>query len=321
MRRITKIFFLSIIVCLFFLIVGCNNELKKISDKYKLKVENESIAVNGLSENFTIALIADTHVSLCDSRDINVYSKASSRYDAFLSEDGQTADVTFKQLMEYVRALKPNVLVLAGDIVDSAMELSIELVAGEIKKTKAEGIDVIYSMGNHDFEYGSEYFSEKSYSEYLPRFKEISDTSSGFQVKEYDDLIIFLADDGSNKVSKEAAEKLSELSDGDKPVVVVTHVPVEPLTGNSLWQKSINVWRADSNGNSRVLLGEKSCYPDGNTKSFINSITKDGTSVCAVLAGHVHFFDRSTLSENGVIQITTGAGYMKELTAVNLTTS
>ena len=59
-----------------------------------------------------------------------------------------------------------DILILGGDIIDSAMYASIDHVEDRLKKLK---IPYLYSMGNHDFEYGSEYFSATAYEEYLPR--------------------------------------------------------------------------------------------------------------------------------------------------------
>ena len=54
--------------------------------------------------------------------------KASQRYEGFRSPQGDGADITFQALMNYVKTDSPDLLVLGGDIIDSAMYASIDFV-------------------------------------------------------------------------------------------------------------------------------------------------------------------------------------------------
>lgn len=295
-------------------ICGCTSYRKTV-ERYGLTMREDVVFIEGLAKERTIVLAADTHISLCDERDGAVAEKAAQRYQMFASLTKNPSDVNFRHMAEVFKQMKPDLIVLAGDITDSAMEASIEFVKSELEKT---GVPWVYSMGNHDFEYGSEYFSAKAYEEYLPRLSVVSKAENGWQALEYDDLIVFMTDDASNKISAAALEALKEYGAKGKPIVLANHVPLEPQTEDkTLWEKSIEVWRADGSGRSRVLLGYNSCIPDETTAEFLSYVMAEDSPVKLVLAGHVHFYHRDSL--NGKLeQIITGAGYEGEFTKITL---
>lgn len=317
MKRISIILFVAVFMLLS--CAGCISEEEKMEEKFKLKLHNEVVEVEGLKKDYEIILIADSHVSLADERDpVAIEDKAISRYNMFRDADANGADKTFNEMIEYTKAAGPDLLVLGGDITDSAMYASIEKISENVD---ALPFPYIYSMGNHDFEYGKEYYSEASFSQYLPRFKDVSATNDGYQIKEFDEFIVFAADDNNNKFSAKALEAFKTVANGEKQVIFVSHMPIEPQTGDTtLWDKTIEVWQPSATGNSRVLLGNNSCVPDSVTAEMINLILAEDSSVVLVLSGHIHFFHRDMLNDK-VVQIVTGAGYEREIVHITLTAS
>lgn len=309
------------LLLVFGLLTGCRSEaakeaaaLKSLAEKSQLTVHEEEISVPGLKEEFHLDFLADTHISLCDERDADLMQKASQRYEGFRSPQGDGADITFQALMNYVKTDSPDLLVLGGDIIDSAMYASIDFVQQELE---AANVPWLYSMGNHDFEYGSEYFSKTAYAEYLPRLKKISKTESGYQLMEYEDFLIFAADDKNNQISKNTLAGLKEALEIGKPILLVMHVPIEPLVENSLVEDSIQVWGPSDSGNSRVLIGEHACAPKETTQEFLDLVLAENSPVFLVLAGHIHFYHKDDLN-GSLTQIVTGAGYQKDLVRLTL---
>ncbi len=277
-------------------------------------VHEEEIVVPGLKEEFEILFMADTHISLCDERDEGLLDKARARYEGFRGPSQKGAEETFRGLMEYAALEEPDLLVLGGDILDSAMWASLDFLKERLDEL---GLPWVYAMGNHDFEYGEEYFSEKAYTDYLPRFGSVSDTTDGYQLWEHEDFTILAVDDKSNKVSGKAADALEALCEKNKPVILVMHVPVEPLEDDVLLEESKEVWGTNQDGNSKVLLGPRSCVPDGDTRRFLDLALSEESPVVLVLAGHIHFYHRDILTGD-LVQIVTGAGYENELVKVVL---
>lgn len=318
MKKIPIIIFAIVLIMLS--CASCESEGKNMQTKYNITSYNEVInQISGLTKDFEIVFISDSHISLADKRDlVDVENKALSRYAMFKDSKGNGADKTFHDMIEYTKHISPDLLILGGDIIDSAMFSSIEALQSNL-----DGLPFpyIYSLGNHDFEYGKEYFSQDSFDKYLPRLKAVSDSDKGYQIKDMGELIFFAVSDYNNKFSVEALEAFKVICSGTKPVVLVTHIPLEPQTGDtSLWNKTIEVWKADSNGHSRVLLGDNSCIPDEVTREFIDLALSESSPVALVLAGHVHFYHKDMLNRK-VVQIVSGIGYGREMLHVTLKAS
>ena len=175
----------------------------------------------------------------------------------------------------------------------------------------------VYLTGNHDFEYGTEYFSETAYSQYKTRLFEIHGNKD-FRVVEYDDLIIYTADDENNQISEEAFAAYKEAAKKGKPMVVCLHVPLEPEEpGSEFVQACKDVWGASDDGHSRVSIGPEGCYINETTQEFRDLVLAEDSPVVLVLAGHIHFYRNDSLNEN-TRQIVTGAAYEGNAVEVTL---
>ena len=102
-----------------------------------------------------------------------------------------------------------------------------------------------------------------------------------------------------------------------KPIILISHVPFEPLVENTLLSRSIEVWGADESGASKVLIGPNGKIPDGNTEAFLQMVYDENSPVVLVLSGHVHFYHREYLKED-LLQIISGPGFKKEVIKINL---
>lgn len=291
----------------------------------ELNITYEEITVPGLEQEYEIFFMADSHVSLCDERDATVMEKAQQRQTAFVDENGVASPETFSKMVQASNELGADLFIMGGDVLDSAMYASVEHVQEQLENLEAP---YLYSFGNHDFEYGTEYFSQAAYSTYLPRLENLRDGADeqaeeyeylegeNYQVVEYEDLVVLAVDDENNQIGDEAAEALEDISDEGKATIVVSHVPFEPLTGDTaLWQETVNRQTGDKSI-SRVLIGEKSCYPNADTLRFREQLLEEDSPVEVVLSGHIHFYHKDSLNGE-VTQIVTGAAYQKA--AVHLT--
>ena len=303
MSRLSMRICTGVCISLSLLCMGCGSAEPEYAH---VRVHEEELHL-GIDEPLDLAFIADTHISRVDERDKELTDKAMLRYGAFLSPDGLHADEMFAEEMNYIKEISPDLLILGGDIVDSAMYASLEYVK---EKVDATGVDYIYGMGNHDFEYGDEYYTDRAYEEYLPRLEVISDTKNGYQVREYDGFTVMVTDDDNNQVTEGALDKLKELCGEGKPVILCTHVPIEPDAeyAGELMDKSIEAWGAYDDGRSRVLIGYNSCIPNEVTSQFIYIVKAKDSPVELVISGHIHFYNKSNLTGE-LTQITTGAGF------------
>lgn len=262
---------------------------------------------------YKIFFIADSHISMCDDRDAELMEIAANRSNSFTVEGAPPQD-TFDRLIKEASDSDADLVIFGGDIIDSAMYASVEHVEQKLKELNKP---YIYFMGNHDFQYGNEYFTPMAYEEYLPRLGEVHGGKS-YQIKEEEELIIFAADDNNNQISSEALEAFKETIKKGKPIVLALHVPLEPQgEDDSFLEECKTVWGPSADGKSKVTMGINGVYPNEITKEFINLVYDKESKVQLVLAGHVHFYHNDMLTEY-TEQVVTGAAFDGDAVEVTL---
>lgn len=292
--------------------------VRKADRPGSIQIQEEQLTIPGLKHDYQFLLIADTHISLCDERDPDLLEKAQARREAFERESGKNAARTFHNLITESRKSNADLTIFAGDITDSAMYASIDFVQKEMDRLQQP---YLYITGNHDFEYGSEYFSKKAYQEYFPRLGSLTQTSQQYVIKEYEDLIVAGINDKNNQFHKRAVRALLPYLKGTKPVILVMHVPLQPQLENSeLEQQSNQVWGLSDKGRCRVLLGETACRPNQATQKLLDAVFAKDSPVAAVFAGHIHFYNHSLLNDKSV-QLVTGAGYYGDAVRIRISGS
>lgn len=283
-----------------------------------ISIQEEQLAIKGIRHDYNFFLIADTHISLCDERDADLIEKAKKRREAFKNESGKNAALTFRNLITESVESGTDLTIFAGDITDSAMYASIDFVQEQVDRLD---MPYLYVTGNHDFEYGEEYFSKKAYQNYFPRLHGLTQTSQQYVVKEYEDLIVAGLNDKNNQFDKSAVQALLPYLKGTKPVILVMHVPLQPLYEDSdLERQSDQVWGLSANGNCRVLIGKTACRPNKTTGKLLDAVFAKDSPVAAVFAGHIHFYNRSMLNDASA-QFVTGAGYYGDGIRIHVTAS
>lgn len=306
---------LIILAVMFFLRIP-QRGIAKISAYLKkdVAVYEESIDLDGLEEPFTIMFIADSHICLCDERDREVKDICEARYREFV-RDSKGSEKNFSILMDYVVKENPDLVIFGGDMADEATYASIEYIEKEISRLNCP---YLFCMGNHDFAYGSEYFSDKAYDEYFTRYDKLNEVKEGCQILYFDDFAILLLDDVNNQVCDETTEAIEELKDSGKDVIIAEHVPILPLYEETdIVERTNEVWGGDEYGQSRVLMGDGAVYPKGATNSLIAFASDDEGPVNLLLAGHIHFYRRDRINKNAV-QVVTKPAFERGIVKVTL---
>lgn len=300
------------VVCASFVLIFA---AKKADWPGSIQIQEETVTIAGIAQEYDFFLIADTHISLCDDRDAALLEKAQTRREAFERESKKTAVRTFHNLMTESNRNASDLTIFAGDITDSAMYASIDFVQKETQRLR---MPYLYVTGNHDFEYGKEYFSKKAYKKYFPRLKNLTKTSRQYAIYEFDDLIVAGINDKNNQFDQKAVQALLPYINGTKPVILVTHVPFQPQYKDSaLERQADDIWGRSENGRCRVLLGETACRPNQTTQKLLDAVFAKDSAVAAVFAGHIHFCNRSMLNDTSV-QLVSGAGYYGDAVRIHV---
>lgn len=287
----------------------------------KAKVENEEvpwdmhvgeeiIEVSGVEGEYTFLFLTDTHMVVPDEQDSDKVEKYSElRFDEFQNEEDIASAEQFEQWMTYANEQGVDALLLGGDIIDYPSAANVEHLEENLKKLQAP---YLYALGNHDWTFPWEYMTQYGEETYLPMLEPYMQSDSSFHELEFDDLIIVAVDNSANQVDPEAMEEYRNILKKGKPVILMLHVP---LLTQSVLTKAKETW------SSSVVLGGGNyggIYPDEVSSEFIELTTAADSPVAAVLAGHVHFYDKDQINDN-IVQIVGDGGYKGEALLIRIT--
>lgn len=300
------------IVVFLFLLCACQNG-KEIQDaeeqdtmaegqdvSWDMHITEETIEVDGLVQEYTFLFLTDTHMVVPGGEDSDqIVEYTEQRLAEFRNEEDVASAEQFEQWMDYANRQQVNALLLGGDIIDCPTAAGIEHLEEHLEKLE---MPYLYTPGNHDWTFPWEYMTQYGRETYRPMLEPYMQSNCAIHELELEDLIIVAVDNSTNQIAPEAMEEYRTILEKKKPVIVMLHVP---LLTQSVLTKAKEVW------SSGVVLGGGNyggIYPDEVSTEFIELTTAEDSPVVAVLAGHVHFYDRDGINER-IIQIVGDAGY------------
>ncbi len=231
------------------------------------------------------------------------------RYPQFADEKGRHSRENFEDWIEYANESEADGVLLGGDIIDSPSKEHMNFLKESLKNLK---MPYVYTLGNHDWTTPWDYMSANDRQSYLPGFLAFMQDDTAIHSHDFGEFIVVAVDNSTGQVDGNAIEPYQKILEQDKPVIVLVHVPF--LT-QSVLTKAKQVW------NSGVVIGGGNyggLYPNENSKKFMELTTAKDSPVVAVLAGHVHFYDKDYIDgEKDVLQIVGDAGFHDS--AVSLT--
>ncbi len=285
---------------------------KQMKDELSMHISDEELEITGFSGEYTFLYITDTHMVVPDEADSDkVEAYADLRFDEFQNEDDVSSAAQFGAWMEYANEKQVDALLLGGDIIDYPSSANIEHLEENLELLK---MPYLYALGNHDWTFPWEYMTRYGEETYLPMLEPYMQSDSAIHQLEFEDLILVAVDNSANQIAPEALEEYREILQKGKPVIVMLHVP---LLTQSVLTKAKEAW------SSAVVLGGGNyggIYPDETSAEFISLTTAGDSPVVAVLAGHVHFFDKDMINER-IVQIVGDAGYKGEALLLTVTGS
>ncbi len=260
------------------------------------------IRIPGVQETYQFLYITDTHIVLPKEKDgQQIFEYASSRLNTFSQDGVSPSSDQFPGWVHYANTKGFDGLLLGGDIIDSPSASNLSYLQASLEKIN---IPYIYTLGNHDWTFPWEYMTEESSTKYLPLLAPYMDNNTSIHSIEYEEFIIVSVDNSSNQIKPDALEEYKTILAQEKPVILMLHVP---LYTPSILKKASGIWQ---NG---VILGggiHGGIYPNDVSAQFIALTTAKDSPVEAVLAGHVHFAEKSDIiGEKSIPQITGDAGF------------
>lgn len=276
-----------------------------------LSIREERLYIPGLDREYRFLFLTDTHLIVLSGEETEQEQQnAQTRLtQIFFNVAGQPASEQFSSFIAYANEKEVDGVLLGGDIIDFPSKANVEFLE---KQLEALEVPWLYVLGNHDWTYPWEYMTPKAKEEYLPRLSGLTEGKPAARTLEFDSLVILGVDDSSNQVNAEALETVKTVMKGEKPVIVMQHVPFAEI---NLIREAKNKWK------NPVLLGhgiEGGIWPDENSQQYMSLLFNGDKKVSAVLAGHIHMADTTKLME-GPMQFIGGAGYLGEAILLTVT--
>ncbi len=277
-------------------ISGCGKEAA-----WEKQITEEEIVIEGLTGEYDLLFLTDNHMIVMDEGDSGqIVQNAAPRLTMFQNKESVSSAEQFEEWVSYANEEEVDGVLLGGDIIDYPSEANLAYLKEQLEKFH---MPYLYTMGNHDWTYPWEYMTEYAKTAYRPLFEPYMKGNCAFQVQDFGEFLVVAVDNGSNQIDGEALEEYEEILEEDRPVIVMVHVP---FYTQDLQEKAKTVW------NSPVVIGggaQGGIYPNEVSAKFMELTTAKDSPVQAVIAGHVHFYNKSYIEgEKKVLQIVGDAG-------------
>lgn len=253
-------------------------------------INEKTMAVAGIKSNYKIVVLNDLHL-ICPNEEVGSEYKelVDSRYASMMTdESGIPSADHWMEMVQNVNSQNPNLVVLAGDMVDYASQANYDLLK--------QGIDVInapvmYIRSDHD---ESLHYTHSSLSkEDVSLMSESLDGDPEIWNYDLGEVRVVGINRSWEPLTDEALEQLKSIFAEDKPIVLVTHVPYDSPIDSDFRERSYQ------NRKIYNMWGVNDRYePDANMNEFLDMLYADNNPVCAVIAGHLHYSDEVMLSKN-----------------------
>ncbi len=270
--------------------------------RWEKQITEEEIVLEGISQEYELLFLTDTHMIVIDEEDsAKITANARSRISQFKNTEGVSSAHQFDEWIEYANAEEVDGVLFGGDIIDYPSRSNIAYLE---KQLELLTMPYLYALGNHDWTYPWEYMTEFGEDKYLPLLEPYMKGDTFIHTHDFGDFLVVAVDNSTNQVNEEVLEEYEEVLAMGKPVILMAHVPF--LT-QSVLTKAKTAWKQP------VVIGGGNyggIYPDENSTRFLELTTAADSPVVAVLAGHVHYYDKDYIDgEKDVIQIVGDAGF------------
>lgn len=287
---------------------GCSHK----DTSWEKCITEESIYVEGLEGEYTFLFLTDSHVVIQDEvAPEQERQYASQRYGQFVNEAGVPSAEQFPEWIAYANELGVDAVLLGGDIIDSPSGANVEWLQTQLAELD---MPYLYVPGNHDWTYPWEYMTDYGKENYLTGLEPMMQENTAIHSIEVGELLLAGVDNSPGQVNPDAIPAFEELLAQNKPVILLFHVP---YSSEALLPKALEAW------NSPTVIGngdQGGIWPDEASQRFLELATADNSPVRLMLAGHVHLYDNSVMSEERQVrQIVGDAAYEGSAVLIRLT--
>lgn len=244
-------------------------------DSDSFEVIQEKIYVENLDRDYVFWHVSDMHINYVEDESLIPFYAKKNR-DWTPKKDGFNPLYALDFMIQKANERGLDALVLAGDLVDFCNQTSIDYVCDRLKDLKCEKI---VALGNHEGSLGDPVITTRAF---YPLYMELTCQKPDCRIVDYGKFMFVTLDDSDLKIIPEQIDFLKKLKEYNKPVILVTHIP---LITEGLEPSCMKIW------GTTFMLGT---HDDTDlTKEAVSIIKSDDSPIVAVLAGHLHYENTS----------------------------
>ena len=293
-----------------YIIDEMEEELQEFADG--VTWEKVHVTIPGMRENKKLLYVSDLHLitesdQIAPSELENVRARM-----AWSSHDGMTAEEAWPIWVDYLNIIENDGILFGADMVDFGSKSNVECLKKGLDRLEDPWL---YVRADHD--YAPAYLNGIYESESIGYQREIDGTYDDVMFLEYEEFIVAGWNNSTAQMTPEGLEKMKQLFAMEKPVILLTHVPIQPMVeaegqsgsdaltnskqgssgqGASERQedcKSLTDASKEAWGGRVLLWGKQGteCFyqPNETTQEFLQMIYDENTPVVEILCGHLHF--------------------------------
>lgn len=273
-----------------------------------IRPERVEIRAKGVKQSYRFLHISDVHVAVAREDEPEADRALAEKRTKAWSLGVLTSNESFEEMLKYVRHVRPDALLIAGDAVDYIGEANAALIKNAIGDLNAEGIKTLYAYGNHE---GASYTETiPDYRAYYYLYPDVMGGDPSFQVMDLGDLIIVAVEDSMRDITESQLERIKSLcreADGRGiSIILLMHIPI---FCEDIAPRVLKVWGPS------FMIG--SLAEDSPTvHEFCELIKSESSPIAAVLAGHIHFSQKGSLSHGRMQYVSAPAfeGFVYDVT-------
>lgn len=246
----------------------------------------------------TYLLLNDLHMLLTtDDTSEEFWQTIQERYANWaLTSTGMHSADTWQNLSAILDSYHADGILMAGDMVDFASSTNYDLFQRGLSKISTP---ILYARADHDT--SAWYNSDGTYTNddaaeahnRLYAGNITDDNSTGSLTPQADIMVwdkgeyyIIAWNNSTSQLTEEGLEVAKNVFATGKPILLVTHVPINSTIDDGLYNAS----KEFDDRNRAKLWGENCLYvPNDVTREFIDMVVEENSPVRAVLCGHLHF--------------------------------
>lgn len=293
MKKTVLVFICTVFICL---AAGCTAAGGKtgadlpVADLPVYK-EEVNIKIPGVEHEETILWLSDLHiVGMSTGTGAEKQEEIAQRLRYSSSGEGISAAGQWEGIYDpeghidnWVNILNEenaSLIIFGGDMLDYNYPEGTELLRKGFEQLNKP---FIYARADHDML--PTYLEDADEEAALARQNDLCKNEAVMSYA-FDDFYVVVWNNSTSNISESGLERIRQIVAEGKPIILATHVPIQPLEDESLDKRSREVFADRS-----LVWGYRDAYywPDENTRQLLDMIYDEGSPFVEILCGHMHF--------------------------------